>query len=167
MINIPYLRQTIRSNFKFLCVFTLVLCIFLVVMINVFTPEVVTDLQSAAQGTIAAHILTGNGTLTGFMSNSFYALMAIVFPMVYSIIVGNRMIAEKIDKGTMAGFLSTPVSRLAIVCTSAAYFILSLAVMWAVSTFAGIAAADAFQPDSLDKDVFIKLNLALFCIIWP
>ena len=105
MISIPYFRQIVKSNAKFLGAFTLVLCIFLTVMINVFTPEMVTDLQTAPQGTIASHILTGNGTLIGFMSNSFYALMAIVFPMVYSIMVGNRMIAEKVDKGNMTGFL--------------------------------------------------------------
>lgn len=151
-----------KSNAKFLGAFTLVLCIFLIVMINVFTPEAVTDLQTAAQGTIASHILTGNGTLISFMSNSFYALMAIVFPMVYSIMVGNRMIAEKIDKGTMTGFLSTPVTRLQIAFSSALYFILSLAVMWGISSIAGITAANAFQPDALDIDTFLLLNLGAF-----
>lgn len=159
MISIPYFRQTVKSNFKFLCVFTLVLCVFLIVMTNVFTPETVTDLQTATQGTIASHILTGNGTLIGFMSNSFYALMAIVFPMVYSIMVGNRMIAEKVDKGNMAGFLSTPVTRLQITMSSAVYFVLSLLFMWGVSSLVGIAAADAFQPDALDVDTFLMLNL--------
>lgn len=138
------------------------LCIFLIVMTNVFTPETVTSLQSAATGTIAAHILTGNGTLVGFMSNSFYALMAIVFPMVYSIMVENRMIAEKIDKGTMAGFLSTPVTRLQITISSSIYFILSLTVMWGVSSIVGIVSANIFQPDALDVDTFLTLNLGAF-----
>lgn len=38
MINLPYLKQTVKSNIKFLAVFTIVLCVFLVVMTNVFTP---------------------------------------------------------------------------------------------------------------------------------
>ena len=162
MISFPYFRQIVKSNSKFLCAFTLVLCIFLIVMTNVFTPETVTNLQSSAEGTIASHILTGNGTLIGFMSNSFYALMAIVFPMVYSIMVGNRMIAEKIDKGNMAGFLATPTTRLQITLSSAVYFILSLAVMWGVSSLVGIIAADAFQPGALDTDTFLLLNLGAF-----
>ena len=162
MISIPYFKQIAKSNFKFLCAFTLVLCIFLIVMTNVFTPETVSELQTATKGTIASHILTGNGTLIGFMSNSFYALMAIIFPMVYSIMVGNRMIAEKIDKGNMAGFLSTPTTRLQITLSSAVYFILSLAVMWGVSSVVGIIAANAFQPDALDVDTFLMLNLGAF-----
>ncbi|MFR7990239.1 MAG: ABC transporter permease subunit [Anaerovoracaceae bacterium] len=162
MINIPYFKQTIKSNAKFLCAFTLVLCVFLVVMTNVFTPETVSGLQTAVQGTVASHILTGNGTLISFMSNSFYALMAIVFPMVYSIMVGNRMIAEKIDRGNMAGFLSTPVTRLQITLSSAVYFVLSLLLMWGVTSAVGIAAAEAFQPGELDKEAFLMLNAGAF-----
>ena len=98
MINFSYLKQTARSNLKFLLAFTAVLCVFVTIMTNVFTPAVMEETQSGIEGTVLANILTGNGTLIGFMSNSFYALMAILFPMVYSIMVGNRLIAEKIDK---------------------------------------------------------------------
>lgn len=162
MFSFPYLRQIVKSNIKFLAAFTFVLCIFLIVMTNVFTPETVSGLQSATKGTLAAHILTGNGTLIGFMANSFYALMAIIFPMVYSIMVGNRMIAEKIDKGSMAGFLSTPTTRLQLTVTSAVFFILSLVVMWGVASVVGIAAANISQPDALDVDTFLLMNLGAF-----
>ena len=156
-----YFRQLVRSNGKFLVAFTLVLCIFLIVMTNVFTPQTLGDVSGAIQGTIAANIISGS-SLVGFMSNSFYALMAIVFPMVYSIVVGNRMIAEKVDKGSMACFLATPVGRLTITLSSAGYFVLSLAVMWGVATLVGIVAANAFQPGELDVETFLLLNLGVF-----
>lgn len=162
MISIPYFIQTVKSNLKFLLAFTAVLCIFLIVMSNVFTPEAVSGLQESVQGSLAANILAGNGTLIGFMSNSFYALMAIIFPMVYSIMVGNRMIAEKVDKGSMAGFLSTPATRLQLTMSSAFYFVLSLMVMWGVASVVGILAANYFQPDELDVDTFLMLNLGVF-----
>ena len=162
MISFPYLKHTVKSNIKFLCAFTLVLCIFLIVMINVFTPAITIGTQSALNGTILEHILTGNGTLIGFMSNSFYALMAILFPMVYSIIIGNRIIAEKIDKGYMAGFLSTPTTRFQIVFSSAIYFILSLVVMWGIVSLVGIVFSNIFQPDALDVDTFLMLNFGVF-----
>lgn len=162
MISIPYFKQLIKSNWKILGAFTLVLCIFLVVMTNVFTPTAVTELQSAAQGSLIANILTGNGSLISFMSNSFYVLMAIVFPMAYSIIVGNKLVAGKVDKGSMANFLATPTTRLQIILSSALYFILSLAVMWGICSVAGIVAAEAFQPGELDIDTFLLLNLGAF-----
>lgn len=161
-MSFPYFKQIIKSNFKFLCVFTLVLCAFIIAMTNVFTPQTMTDLQSAMSGTALKNILTGNGTLIGFMSNSFYALMAIIFPMVYSILVGNRLIAEKVDKGSMAGFLSTPTTRLQITVSSAAYFIASLAVMWGVVSVVGIVTSQIVQPDALDIKTFFMLNAGVF-----
>lgn len=162
MISFPYFKQIIKSNFKFLCVFTLVLCAFIVAMTNVFTPETMTDLQSAMSGTALKNILTGNGTLIGFMSNSFYALMAVIFPMVYSIMVGNRLIAEKIDRGNMAGFLSTSTMRLQITLSSAVYFIVSLAVMWGVVSVVGIITAHIVSPDALDIKTFLMLNIGVY-----
>lgn len=162
MFSISYFRQTVKSNLKFLVVFTFVLSMFLIVMSDVFTPQTVNGFHSATKGTFISNVFTGNGTLVGFMSNSFYALMAILFPMVYSIMVGNRMIAEKIDKGSMTGFLSTPIKRLQITVTSAIYFILSLVVMWGITSIVGILAANAFQPDALDVHTFLMLNVGAF-----
>lgn len=162
MFSFPYFKHIIKSNFKYFGIFTLVLCVFIVAMTNVFTPETMTDLQSAMSGTALKNILTGNGTLIGFMSNSFYALMAIIFPMVYSIIVGNRLIAEKIDKGSMAGFLATPTTRLQITVSSAVYFVVSLAVMWGIVSVVGIVTSHIVQPDALDIKIFLMLNAGAF-----
>lgn len=62
MLSFPYFKQIAKSNIKFLCAFTLVLCILLIVMTNVFTPETVINLEVSTKGTIASHILTGKGT---------------------------------------------------------------------------------------------------------
>lgn len=161
MFSFPYFKHIAKSNIKFLCVFTLVLCVFIIAMTNVFTPETMTDLQSAMRETALKNILTGNGTLIGFMSNSFYALMAVIFPMVYSIMVGNRLLAEKIDKRYLTGFLSTPTTRLQITVSSAVYFSLSLAVMWIVVSVVGIITAHIVQPGALDVKIFFTLNLGI------
>ena len=88
--------------------------------------------------------------------------MAIIFPMVYSIMVANRLIAEKIDKGNMTGFLATPANRLQIVLSRAAYFIVLLAAMWGIASLVEITAAHIFQPDTLDTEIFLLLNLGAF-----
>lgn len=162
MFSLTYVNHLIKSNLKFLLAFTFVLCAFLIVICNVFTPETISGISDTTKGTIASNILTGNGSLVSFLSNSFYALMAIFFPMVYSIFVANRMIAEKVDTGSMASYLSTPVSRNTITVTSAAYLILSLIVMWGIASIVGIIAANAFQPDALDVDTFLMLNVGVF-----
>ena len=161
MINFPYLRQTMRSNLRLWIPFTLICCVFLVVMCGVFTPTNITTLSGMADGTFAGNLLSG-GTLIAFMSNFYYAVMAIIFPMLYSIAVGNGLIAAKIDNGSMAGYLATPVSRTKIVCSSAVYLIGSLAAMWIVISLVGIGAAQLFQPDALDVPSFLIINLGAF-----
>lgn len=161
MINIAYFKQIFKSNLKFLIAFTLVLCLFTTVMISVFTPETIKSIQETTKETIASHILTGDGTLIGFMANSFYALMAIIFPMVFSIMVANRLIAEKIDKSSMVGFLSTPITRLQIVLTSIIYLVLSLVLMWMIVSMVGIFVANKLQPDALDIDKYLTLNVGV------
>lgn len=162
MINLSLFRQCIKANIKFFFVFTLILCTFLVVMCNVFTPQTVHDLEEVTKGSVLGNIFGNNGTLISFMSNSFYALMAIVFPMVYSIMVGNRLIAEKVDRGSMACYLSTPLTRNKITITSAFYLIVSLAVMWGIATGVGYAAAQYFQEGALDVTTFLMMNVGCF-----
>ena len=88
--------------------------------------------------------------------------MAILFPMIYSIIIGNKLIAAKIDNGSMSNYLSTPVSRKKIVVSSAVYITISLIIMWVIVTIIGIITANLVQPNSLDIDKFILLNIGVF-----
>ncbi|AMD17730.1 hypothetical protein TL18_06665 [Methanobrevibacter sp. YE315] len=161
MISIPYLKQTIKSNLLLFLGFTAILCAFLTVICNIFTPTSMSGIETAVNGTFASNIITGN-TFVEFLSNSFYAIMAILFPMLYSIIVGNNLIASKVDDGSMANYLSTPVSRGKIVVSSALYLALSLALMWVIASIVGITVAEIVQPDSLDIDTFLMLNVGAF-----
>lgn len=161
ILNVPYFKQIIKSNLIFFIAFTFILCAFLTVICNVFTPDSMVGIETAVNGTFASNIVHG-ATFVEFLSNSFYAIMAIIFPMLYSIIVGNNLIASKVDDGSMANYLSTLVSRREIVISSALYLILSLLLMWIVATIVGITAAEIAQPDSLDIDTFIMLNVGVF-----
>lgn len=161
MINIPYFKQVVRSNMVFFAIFTMILCAFITIISNVFTPESMGGIETAVNGTFASNIISGT-SFVEFLSNSFYALMAILFPMLYSIITGNNLIAAKVDDGSMANYLSTPVSRRDIAVSSALYLVLSLLLMWIIVSLVGIAVADIVQPDSLDVDTFLMLNVGVF-----
>ncbi|MBB6622725.1 ABC transporter permease subunit [Clostridium gasigenes] len=162
MISKPLLKQIIKSNYKLMLLFSGVLSVFLTVMTIVFTPSTIKGVENIAADSVIAQMFAGNNTLIGFMSNSFYVMMAIIFPMVYSIIVGNRLIAGQVDRGSMAYLLSTPTKRNKITITSALYFICSLAFMWIIASIVGIVAGEIFQPDALDVEKFLMLNMGCF-----
>ena len=131
MFNGVYFRQVIKSNIKLLIIFTAALSVFMAMMIYVFTPETVESLRNLKGSTMGK--MTGKITLVNFIANSFYAGNAIIFPMAYSIAVGNRLIAEKVDKGGMAGLLATPMTRNQVSGTGGLYFIISLTFMFSVA----------------------------------
>ena len=103
--------------------------------------------------------LLSGSTLVGFMSNSFYAVMAIIFPMSFAILMGNGLIAAQVDRGTMTCYLSTPVGRNRISVTSALCMIFYIVMIWVVASIVGLIVAELAQPDELDRAVFLKLNL--------
>lgn len=162
MINLAILMQCIKSNIKCFIVFTFILCTFMFVICGVFTPRMISELSHLSQDSAFTHILGNNGTLISFLSNSFYAYIAIIVPMLYSIIVGHRLICDKVDGGSMACYLSTPVSRITVTMTSALYFIMSLMVMWIITTCVGYLAVEYYQKGTLDMNAFILLNLGCF-----
>ncbi len=154
MINIPYFKKVAKSNIGLWAIITLALCAFMGVMVLVFTPD--------TMGAMGGLFNPVNSSLIGFMASSFYAMMAIIFPMVYSIIVGNNLVAKKVDDGSMAGYLSTPVPRIKIISSNALYLSLSMLAMWIVVTVFGAVLANTTQPDALDMEKFILLNLGAF-----
>ncbi len=153
-MNIPYFKKVVKSNIGLWAIITLALCAFMGVMVLVFTPD--------TMGVMGGLLNPINSSLVGFMASSFYAMMAIIFPMVYSIIVGNHLVAKKVDDGSMAGYLSTPVPRIKIIVSSALYLAISMLAMWLIVTVFGIFLASIAQPDALDIEKFILLNVGAF-----
>ncbi len=151
MINVAYFRKVVKSNIGLFIVITLALCAFMGVMVLVFTPD--------TMGAMGGFFNPANSSLVSFMASSFYAMMAIIFPMIYSIITANNLVAKKVDDGSMAGYLSTPVPRIKIILSNALYLIVSMIIMWIVVTVFGIVLSSIAQPDALDIEKFIFLNL--------
>lgn len=162
MISYPILKQLCKSNVKLLMLFTAVLCAFIIIMCTVFTPNNMQTIEQMANGSVLGNLLDGASSLNHFIANSFFVLMAIIFPMVYSIFVGNRMIAAMVDQGSMAYYVSSPLTRVKIANTSALYFIGSLIIMWCIVFCVGVAAGFYFQPDQLHVETFFYLNVGCF-----
>lgn len=129
-MSVSYGRYVVRENIKIFTIITLIVIALLLMMLSVFTPETIKSLEAMGDSRAVGE-LPQSLTLTGFLG-SFYKVYAIFIPTIYSIVVGNRLLADKIDRGTMAGFLSTPITRREITITSALYFIISHVAMWTI-----------------------------------
>jgi ABC-2 type transport system permease protein len=163
MFSKPFLKQTIKSNFKLFAIFTGVLCLLIIIIMSVFVPKTIDAIKNASAG-VPINPLGDISTLIAFIANQFYGMMAIIFPMIYLIIIGNKLIAGQVDKGNMAYNLSTPTTRTQITFTSAFYLASSLAVMFGVIAVLGISVAAIVQPNVLDYGAFLRLTLGCFLL---
>jgi len=145
-----------------------VMFMYLAVLASMFNPESMAGLE-AMMKTLPKEMVSAMGfdnlgtTITTYLGNTYYNFIAVVFPMIYCIVVGNRLIAKHVDRGSMAYLLSTPNSRLNVVTTQALYLIVSVTALFSLVTTAGIIISQAMFPGQLEVGGFIMINVvALF-----
>jgi hypothetical protein len=164
MFSVTYFKQTVKSNIKLWAIMTGILCLLIGIVMKVFDPEMVSEMVGRQEAMGGFNPLGEMSSLISFISNQYFGLFAVIFPMIYIIITGNRLIAEKVDKGSMANDLSAPMSRTQITFTSAVYMISSLVLMFVCIGGVGVAVAEMAQPGELDIGVFLQLTLGCFLL---
>ena len=103
--------------------------------------------------------------LTGYLSNYLYGFIFITFPVIYTVIVSNKLIAKHVDSGSMAYLLTTPNTRIRIASTQAFYLISNIAVIFIFNVVIGIILCEAMFKGLLDINKFLVLNWITFLVI--
>ncbi len=164
-MSLPLLKATARRHATLWLVFLGVLLMYLVTILFVFQPD---DLQ-ALEDMIAFFPedllgLVGFSTritdLTSYLASWLYGLLMFALPLVYSIIVCNRLMAKLVDDRSLAQLLATPTSRVRLVVTQGVYALLSQALLFAALFGTGLVLASWLHPGLLDQAAFFRLNLA-------
>ncbi|MDR1449912.1 MAG: ABC transporter permease [Propionibacteriaceae bacterium] len=134
------MKQTIRENISLWLVLTVVQCA-MIATIGLTAPI-------AAAGV------------------AYYNLLPGIFMGIYAIAIGNKLVSAKIDRGTLAYVLSTPVSRRAVVATQALFFAGSLTLMCALTTAVHSVAAmlSSYGADTAEVLIIVRLNLGLLTL---
>lgn len=164
MISFPLFKQTLKSNYRFFIIFLMILTMYYSVIITMYDPVNVESMQLLLQSLPKEVVNAMNfnligTTFTGFLASYLYGFLIIIFPMIYIIILSNRMIAKHIDSGSMAYLLATPNSRKKVVMTQMIYLVTSIILlMVSLSLLAYIISEIAF-PGLIDINLFILLNL--------
>jgi ABC-2 type transport system permease protein len=141
MISGTLLKQTIRENRTLWLVITGVQTLLLVVM-GLTVPSV------------------------AMTAMTYYQLLPSIMIAIYTISIGNALIAQQVDKGTMAYVLSTPITRASVTLTQAVFFAGSLLAMFTIGSGAHAIAVN-FSESGLsvaDFEMILKLNVGLFAM---
>jgi ABC-2 type transport system permease protein len=163
-MSIPLFLKDIKNNIVLLLVFTFLMSLFLAVIIFMYKPAgagALLDMLSLLPATFIniLGLSAIDSGLTGFIAGLFYGFLIYLFPLVYVVILGNRLVAKWVDDGTFGCLLMTPNSRIKLIVTQGLYMVFSLVVLFAVLFFVGVGVSGYFFPGMLDTSLFMKLNL--------
>jgi ABC-2 type transport system permease protein len=164
MINIPLLKSDIRSNYVIFIIFVAILMMYLSIITNMYDPEVIGAMEAyiellPQEMVRAMNFRMNEPNLTGFLAGYFYGFLILLFPMIYTAIMANRVISSYIDSGSMGFLLSTPNPRWKIALTQAIFLIGSVKLLLLATMLVGIVMSEALYPGMLDIWRFVLLNI--------
>lgn len=168
MISIPLLKREIKSNYKIFLIFAAVLTMYISVIIPMFDPKIgnaLAEFEKAMPEMMAAFGMSNSGTtLIEFINTYLFGFLFIVFPMIFEIIIVNKVIAKYVDSGSMAYLLATPNKRSKIAITQAIFMLFSLGALIVFITLVGIISSEVYFRGDLDIKKYILMNIGLYCL---
>lgn len=104
---------------------------------------------------------------TLIVGSIFYKLAGLLLPIIYMIMVSNNLIANQVDRGSMAYILSTSTKRNTVVFTQAVYLIGSLLAMFCLTTITGcVCLAIVSDEVTLTYGKLVLLNVGAFLVLF-
>lgn len=158
--------MNIKSNRNVFLIFLAILSMYVSIMVGIYDPTIgdpFADLMDMFPPELlgAMNFTIMDGELISFISGYLYGFIMIIFPMIYVIIVGNRLVAQYVDTGSMAFLLSTPNKRKKIALTQAVFLFTSTTILLVLACVVNLLLCSTLYPGLLDINKFLVLNLGL------
>ena len=153
----------LRENRMLLLFFTFIIFVYTSISVYMFDPEstqAMQDLLDLMPETMINMMgFTNLGTeLTSYISNYLYGFILIIFPLIFIIMMGNKLISRHVDTGSMQFILTTPYSRIQVVVTQVVFYVISILFVIGINILILIAMAQISHPGALDIWAFARLN---------
>ncbi len=169
-MNKALFKATLRANWMLGLFIALIILMYVSVSISMYDPGGTAALNEMLdmmpKGFMKALGFDNLGSdLTGYLADFLYGFIMIMFPLIYTAITANKLIAKHVDSGSMAYLLTTPNTRVKIATTQAVYLIASIAVIFVFNVSVAIIMSGAVFPGMLDIGKFLGLNLVTFLVV--
>lgn len=168
-MSITLFKTTLKKNWILLLIFISVLILYTLEMAVIYSPEDMEKLTSVLK-MFPEELMKAMGfsdvvtDLTSYLASWLYGMLMFAFPMIYCIILGNKLVAKTVDNGSMAYLLSTPNSRVKIIVTQGIYAILSVAVLFSTLFGISVLICESKLPNLLDIGAYFKLNVTTMLV---
>ena len=123
MFSLTLLWRESRANYKILLLFLAVLTLYVSMVTAMYDPKLGEALAAMMETMPEIFSLVGmqnpGTTLGEFLVNYLYGFLLVVLPLVFIVLMANRLMARYVDRGSMAYLLATPNKRRRIAMTQA------------------------------------------------
>ena len=168
MFSLPLFKREMKANSKLLIIFIYILTIYILSMVFLYDPQK-SNLMDEMSKTMpelmkAFGMVSGTSTLVGYLAAYLYGLIILMFPVIFIIILANKLVAGYVDRGSMAYLLATPNKRVRLAFTQAVCLWVNMAVLIAYATAAIIVFSAFMHPGKLDIEKLILMNIVLYIL---
>ena len=172
MINLTLYRKEMKSNFMLFVIFAGVILLYGSIVSSIFTPDVeaagwldsFVEMYPGMMGFIGFNVenLTN---YQAFISGYLYGMLFIMFGIIYTILLSNKLIFRYLNDGSFTYLLSTPDSRSKLLFTQmkvlGSYLFLMVLLMFLV--VAGFGSISHFE--HVDWGVIAYLNFSFLIML--
>lgn len=168
-MNSTLLKKEIKSNYKILIPFLLLITMYCSIIVVMFDPELGKSLnmmKDTMPELFAAFGMSDSGTtLIEFISNYLYGFILIAIPLVGILILANRLVVRYVDRGSMAYLLAAPHSRKQMIATQIVMLVFTTVLMVIFATAIIILVSALSFPNTLDIQALLLLNVGLLGLL--
>lgn len=169
-MNITLFKREIKSNYKMIILFMAIMTMYCSMLIAMFDPKFAESIDLMAQSMpelFSAFGMSNSGsTLIEFIGNYLYGFILLVIPLIFIILLGNKLVAKYVDSGSMAYLLATPNKRKSIVVTQGIFMALSILCLVVYATILCIIVSQMIFLGELDIKRFLFLNVGLYGLLF-
>lgn len=174
-MNLSLYKQMLRTNMKGIMSYGVGSAFYILLILGIYpsiagnAEDIEKMIKSMPEGFLNAFgFENGLGNLEDFISGEYYGLIFIVILSIFSVMLSTKLLAKRVDQGSMAYILSAPTTRGKVAFTQAAVLTTGLLIIMAVTTAAGLAGYHLMLGGDYDFNVsrFLVLNLLGFLLFF-
>lgn len=170
-MNKTLFKASFKENWVLLLVTFLIVLMYQTLIINMYDPEnadaMAEMVKLLPEGMMAAFGFDAVvQDLTSHVASFLYGFLFLVFPLIYVIPAGYKLIGKHVDSGSIAYMLASPHTRKTIAGTQAIFLITSTTLLLAAEVLMGILFCSVAYSGMLDIGNYLLLNLVTLGIFY-
>ncbi len=169
-MNATLYKREMKSSWKLLAIFTAILTMYISLMVFMYTPEMLDMFRQFSQtmpqlmNSFQMDFSSDSLTLLGYLASGLYGFILIVFPMIFSIIRGNGLVARYVDRDSMVSLLAAPVKRRTVALTQMTVLLTGIVWLVVYATALEMLTIALHMPEQADTVMLLKLNFGLLSL---